>query len=115
MNAATKSVVVEREMPHPPEKLWRALTQPHLIAEWLMKNDFVPNELLGSYWYCLNERYDHIVNLCESVEGLLLALPGRLNHQYSDETRRRLCGKVNYMERTCDIAAVPHDFSGSRF
>jgi uncharacterized protein YndB with AHSA1/START domain len=29
-------------MPHPPEKLWRALTQPHLIAEWLMKNDFTP-------------------------------------------------------------------------
>jgi uncharacterized protein YndB with AHSA1/START domain len=40
--AETRSVVVEREMPHPPEKLWRALTQPHLIAEWLMKNDFAP-------------------------------------------------------------------------
>ena len=38
----TRSVVVEREMPHPPEKLWRALTQPHLIEEWLMKNDFKP-------------------------------------------------------------------------
>ena len=37
-----RSVVVEREMPHPPEKLWRALTQPHLIEEWLMKNDFKP-------------------------------------------------------------------------
>jgi uncharacterized protein YndB with AHSA1/START domain len=42
MTAETKSVVVEREMPHPPEKLWRALTQPHLMAEWLMKNDFAP-------------------------------------------------------------------------
>jgi uncharacterized protein YndB with AHSA1/START domain len=38
----TRSVVVERDFPHPPEKLWRALTQPHLIEEWLMKNDFVP-------------------------------------------------------------------------
>ena len=38
----TRSVVVEREFPHPPEKLWRALTQPHLIEEWLMKNDFEP-------------------------------------------------------------------------
>jgi len=37
-----RSVVVEREISHPPEKLWRALTQPHLIAEWLMKNDFQP-------------------------------------------------------------------------
>lgn len=38
----TKTVVVEREIAHPPGKLWRALTQPHLIAEWLMKNDFAP-------------------------------------------------------------------------
>ena len=38
----TLSVVVEREIPHPPEKIWRALTQPHLIEEWLMKNDFKP-------------------------------------------------------------------------
>jgi uncharacterized protein YndB with AHSA1/START domain len=36
------SVVVEREFPFPLEKLWRALTQPHLIEEWLMKNDFKP-------------------------------------------------------------------------
>jgi uncharacterized protein YndB with AHSA1/START domain len=40
--AETRCVVVEREMPYPPEKLWRALTQPHLIEEWLMKNDFSP-------------------------------------------------------------------------
>ena len=44
MNIATetRSVIVEREIPHPPEKIWRALTQPHLIEEWLMKNDFKP-------------------------------------------------------------------------
>jgi uncharacterized protein YndB with AHSA1/START domain len=40
--AEIRSVVIEREMPHPPEKIWRALTQPHLIEEWLMKNDFKP-------------------------------------------------------------------------
>ena len=39
----TRTVVVEREMPHPPEKIWRALTQSHLIEEWLMKNDFKPD------------------------------------------------------------------------
>lgn len=38
--AATRSVVIEQEMPHPPEKIWRALTQSALIAEWLMENDF---------------------------------------------------------------------------
>ena len=40
--AETRSVVVERDIPYPPEKIWRALTQPHLIEEWLMKNDFKP-------------------------------------------------------------------------
>jgi len=38
----TLSVIVERELPFPPEKIWRALTQPHLIEAWLMKNDFKP-------------------------------------------------------------------------
>jgi uncharacterized protein YndB with AHSA1/START domain len=38
----TLSVIVEREIPFPPEKIWRALTQSHLIEEWLMKNDFKP-------------------------------------------------------------------------
>jgi len=37
-----RSVIIERDIPHPPEKIWRALTQPHLIAEWLMKADFKP-------------------------------------------------------------------------
>ncbi|MEQ1780935.1 MAG: SRPBCC domain-containing protein [Hyphomonadaceae bacterium] len=40
--AETVSVVIERDIAHPPEKLWRALTQPHLIEAWLMKNDFAP-------------------------------------------------------------------------
>jgi uncharacterized protein YndB with AHSA1/START domain len=38
----TRSVVVERDIPFAPDKIWRALTQPHLIEEWLMKNDFKP-------------------------------------------------------------------------
>jgi len=38
----TLTAVVEREFPYPPEKLWRALTQPQLIEEWLMKGDFKP-------------------------------------------------------------------------
>jgi uncharacterized protein YndB with AHSA1/START domain len=38
----TRTLVIEREVPHPPEKIWRALTQSPLIEEWLMKNDFQP-------------------------------------------------------------------------
>ncbi len=32
----TRTVVIERELPHKPEKIWRALTQGALIKEWLM-------------------------------------------------------------------------------
>ena len=41
-NAAPRSLVIEREMPHPPDRVWRALTQGPLIEEWLMQNDFQP-------------------------------------------------------------------------
>jgi uncharacterized protein YndB with AHSA1/START domain len=40
--AATRSVVIEKELPYPPEKIWRALTEGVLIKEWLMDNDFQP-------------------------------------------------------------------------
>jgi uncharacterized protein YndB with AHSA1/START domain len=40
--ATVSSLLIERELPHPPEKVWRALTQSALIEEWLMANDFEP-------------------------------------------------------------------------
>lgn len=41
-DADVRTVAVERQLPFAPAKVWRALTQPHLVAEWLMRNDFVP-------------------------------------------------------------------------
>jgi uncharacterized protein YndB with AHSA1/START domain len=38
----TRSLVIEKELPHAPEKIWRALTQGPLIKEWLLDNDFQP-------------------------------------------------------------------------
>jgi uncharacterized protein YndB with AHSA1/START domain len=38
----TKSIVVERTMPHAPEKVWKALTRSEVIVRWLMQNDFAP-------------------------------------------------------------------------
>ena len=40
--ATTRSVVVERRMPHSLDKVWRALTQSPLLEDWLMANDFEP-------------------------------------------------------------------------
>jgi uncharacterized protein YndB with AHSA1/START domain len=39
---STRTVVIERVFQHPPEKLWRALTESPLIAQWLLQNDFEP-------------------------------------------------------------------------
>jgi uncharacterized protein YndB with AHSA1/START domain len=38
----TRTLVIEREMPPSPEKIWRALTEGPLIEQWLMSNDFQP-------------------------------------------------------------------------
>jgi uncharacterized protein YndB with AHSA1/START domain len=38
----TRSLVVERVFPHPQEKLWRALIESKLLAQWMMNNDFEP-------------------------------------------------------------------------
>jgi len=41
-SVATRTLVIEREMPHPAEKIWRALTEGTLMEEWLLSNDFKP-------------------------------------------------------------------------
>ena len=37
-----RTLVIERVFPHPPEKVWRALAESPLLAQWLLKNDFEP-------------------------------------------------------------------------
>ena len=34
--AQTDTLTFELELKHPPEKVWRALTQPELLAQWLL-------------------------------------------------------------------------------
>jgi uncharacterized protein YndB with AHSA1/START domain len=33
---------IEQFYPHPPERVWRALTDPAALADWLMKSDIKP-------------------------------------------------------------------------
>ncbi|RWQ19531.1 SRPBCC domain-containing protein [Mesorhizobium sp.] len=37
------SIEFECELPEPPEKVWRALTVPDLLAAWMMPNDIKPD------------------------------------------------------------------------
>lgn len=37
-----KSIVVDYDLPGSPAKVWRTLTEPALLARWLMENDIAP-------------------------------------------------------------------------
>lgn len=37
---SSPSIAIEQFFPYPPARVWRALTDPDLLARWLMPNDF---------------------------------------------------------------------------
>lgn len=43
-NPVPSTLVIERVLNHPADKVWRALTQPHLVREWLMEGDISAEE-----------------------------------------------------------------------
>ncbi|MBS0277671.1 MAG: SRPBCC domain-containing protein [Proteobacteria bacterium] len=77
----TLSVTVERDLPHPPEKVWRALTQPHLIAEWLMQNDFVP-----AVGHAFQFRADYLPNGALDCEVLVVEPNKRLAYTWNSKS-----------------------------
>jgi len=85
---------------------------PHIDEFFIQEENFVPNVQLGPYWQTLayEKRWDKIINLCESIEAGLLTLPGRLQFDYPLESRQKMFGNVNYLERQHDIAGVPYEF-----
>lgn len=58
-----KSVVVERALPFPQSRVWRALTQPHLMAEWLMANSFAAEQ-----GHAFQFTSPHVTVECEVLE-----------------------------------------------
>lgn len=82
---------------------------PH-VDDWIIQDtDQVPNEELSLYWRAWQRKFDRFVNLSESVEGHLLALPGRSNHQWPVNLRRKYMGTINYGEWTAELAGVPFE------
>ena len=59
----TRSVVIEKIFAHAPEKLWRALTEPALLTQWLLRNNFLPE--IGREFQFRNEPvrdWDGVIN-----------------------------------------------------
>jgi uncharacterized protein YndB with AHSA1/START domain len=64
----TQSVALEYDLPHAPAKVWRALTEPALLARWLMATDL--RLLIGQAFTFKMEPtqgWDGVVN-CEVLE-----------------------------------------------
>ena len=87
---------------------------PHIDA-WIVQDpNQVPNHQLGDYWGALEREFDRAINLHESVEGTLLAMPGRRDHAMS-HTARHMLMNVNYLDLSHAMADVPLTPKGARF
>lgn len=80
---------------------------PHVDAWMIQDKDQVPNQELTAYWEEWAPRFTRWVNLSESVEGTLLALPGRANHTWPQAMRHRELNR-NYGEFAADLAQIPY-------
>lgn len=80
---------------------------PHVDEFFIQDPEQVPNHELSEYWKVVSAKYDLWINLCESVEGTLLAIPGRANHMWPDAVRRKYLS-VNYLQFASELAQVPY-------
>ena len=83
---------------------------PNIDVFYLQDKDQVPNHLLGEFWAYHKKKYDKWVNLSESVEGSLLALPGRSVHGWSPLARHKVMD-FNYLQIQHELAGIPHEIA----
>lgn len=81
---------------------------PNIDRLVLFEKDQVPNADLGAFWDHHKKKYDKWVNLSESVEGTLLAMPGRSVHGWAPLARHTLSNH-NYVQVHHEIAGLPHE------
>jgi ADP-heptose:LPS heptosyltransferase len=79
---------------------------PHIDRFIVQERDAVPNQFLGEFWAETRKKYDKWINLCESIEGTLLASPGRANWEWPNEVRAKYMDR-NYLEWTHELSGVP--------
>lgn len=90
------------------------LREDPFVDDWYIQDkDQVPNHLLPEFWAHVAKGFDKFINLCESVEGTLLAMPGRANYAWPYPVRQKMMN-YNYLEFTSELAGIPYS-SASRF
>ena len=79
---------------------------PHIDRFIVQEKDAVPPQFLLEFFNYTKKKYDKWINLCESVEGTLLAAPKRASYDWPNEARAVLMDK-NYLEWVHLLADVP--------
>ena len=98
-------------------------SDPNVDELLVQETDQIPNDRLTPYWEKLEKCFDKFVQLSESIEGSLLLTPKRAEEIRGERvwvesskdynlSKEEIHEKynVNYMERTHDIAGLPHKF-----
>lgn len=83
---------------------------PHVDRFIIQGKDEVPNLALEEFWAYTKKKYDRWINLCESIEGTLLASPGRSGYEWPNEVRAVHMDR-NYLEWTHQLAQVPPPYN----
>lgn len=97
-------------------RAWQAIEHEPLIdAVVLQDHEQVPNAWLGPFWSHLKRKYDRFINLSESVEGSLLAMPDRTEAMWWTTEARHAHMNQNYLEFTHKIAGLPYEGTKMRF
>lgn len=80
---------------------------PNIDVFLIQKKDEIENAKLGEYWATISEGYEKVINLCESVEAALVAVPGRKQMGWSKEFRQMVMGGIDYVAGQHAMARVP--------
>lgn len=93
-----------------------AATDPNYDTFIIQDKDQVPNVMLGQFWPYMAKKYDKWVNLSESVEATLLALPDRIAYTWPHELRHKMLDH-NYLEFMHGISSTNYKWfkEGQRF
>lgn len=79
---------------------------PHVDRFIIQEQNAIPPQFLLEFFNYTKKKYDKWINLCESVEGTLLAAPKRAAYDWPNEARALLMNK-NYLEWIHALAEVP--------
>lgn len=80
---------------------------PHIDRFVLQDEDAVPNHELAAYFDYLKTRFTKVINLCETVEGVVLPMSHRAHFHWPKEARHAICNK-NYVELQHQVAGIPY-------